>query len=204
MKLKQVMTWRTALAFAGLLGLMVSTTAGASTICDTADATANGADADECQVAPNDPTSADDLTNFVNTTWGEDDPFTYIGKFEKDDGKTDQNTAYSIAVTGSSDGLFEYEVKGTEGEVISFVLVVAQAPGQDGGFVVGYYWQTVTLDITGTFKSVFTNPQGIEGDDYTFIAGFVRPGVSVPEPGSMALLGAGLLGLAFLRRRMFT
>lgn len=67
----------------------------------------------------------------------------------------------------------------------------------------------VSLNVSGllsvTLRQVFGSFHFVGGDlrawGITSSAGVPAPGVAIPEPGTLALLGLGLMGIGFARRR---
>ena len=168
--------------------------------------------ADECFVFTNTTNPASE-TNVINQEWDPlgDDPFSFVGKTEFNDagGVTQTTTVpgWTWTVTKLQDSVtiggveyfFAFTLSGgveRVGSVVDFVLGLKDGAGSaDGGFA-AYLWEGVTLDIGGNFSSWFNDPFQV-----SHASAFVR-GVSVPEPATIALFGAGLLGLAWIRRRL--
>lgn len=187
---------------AGILSLVIGAapTLANSIDCDIQDATANGSYADACDFVDGGIASSGDHQAHVDSTWG--DGFTYIGKFQKDDGVESGDLAgFTLLVTeGPGADEFSYSLEVPDewiGKVVDWVFEVKQANDS----VVSYFFEGVTLGIDGMFNSFWINKAGNQVVDYSHVAGFIRPSVTVPEPGTLGLLGIGVLTLTLSQRR---
>lgn len=187
---------------AGALALALGTTTAmaAPISCDEMDATANGNYADDCAGVDGGVSSEESLKNLVSGTWGSG--FLYVGK----DGEAGDLAGFTLSTsTGSGGYMFSYSLAVPaewEGVTVDWVLNVKQ--GDDS--LISYYFENVVLGIDGLFNSFWLNGADKEVNDFSFIAGFIRP-TTIPEPGSVLLLGIGLVGLILGRsksRRMRT
>ncbi len=81
-----------------------------------------------------------------------------------------------------------------------WVLTMVSGPAITGGSVaVGSQFNPNSITLVG--NQLFLNYQGVTGEGTLTSIIDIRTGASVPEPGTLALLGAGLLGVFFARRR---
>ena len=206
-------------------GVVLGPQASAATV-SCSDATAQGSTdtdprfADDCKFL-GDPSGSGAQTSAVNAEWqGVGGAFTYIGKWDYDKGAKEEqeNTGFSLTVEildppetvleKTYELSYELAATGPEfaGKTIDWVLGLKDGASAAGGGFAGYLWNTITLDISGNFKSFF---QVNDLDTFSHISGFYRlvadendePPAGVPEPMSLALFGAGLLGLGWAMRR---
>jgi hypothetical protein len=84
------------------------------------------------------------------------------------------------------------------------ISVAGDNPSEAGSQPASYCpFVNVSLAFSGTARSVRFTGLGNQSvyDDFTFGSVTVGGGTDVSEPGAMALLGAGLVGLALIRRK---
>lgn len=171
---------------------------------NTESAMANGAYADDCNYEPSSVSSSADLLMHTNDLWGGEDAFTYIGKYENGTGSEAGDMAGFTLTVFEGDDEFKYGYQLTvsdawNGKTVDWVLGVKQGSNS----YMSYLFEDVTLGIEGGYNNFWISGGGKEVNDYSFIAGFIREvTVRVPEPGTLSLLTAGLLGLYISRRRI--
>ena len=131
------------------------------------------------------------------------------------DGDTNQIDNGTDPVTGAGDeGVFEWLAFSTTTGTITGVDLHMLRNGEEADF-----WRATSPDGTpGTFNFLFTlngvnmtDPQfaavDLQGDPYLLVSvgntetGFRVQSVHIPEPGTLAVFGLGLVGLGFARRR---
>lgn len=143
-------------------------------------------------------TAGAEQENAVNAYFG--GGFSHLGKV--DDGGTFDSEGYQdfqmALVPGADPWDFGFTVTSASyaGQAIDFVLLVKQGSQPE----YAYYWEGIDLNIEGFFTSFNIDPADGDFSHFSGLARFSE--TPVPEPGTLALLGLGLLGLGVVRRRM--
>ncbi|MFC4259766.1 PEP-CTERM sorting domain-containing protein [Marinobacter lacisalsi] len=190
------------IALAGLTAAQSAVAGYMPTSCDATNASANGSLSVECRDNNTSGYPADNgdgtLTIFMNTVWSDYGPLTTVVK----DGTSSGGFSFSVSDADSGSGFenyFEFFLPADYlGSEVDWVLAVKQS-----GYLVSYLFEDLLVEndqpaITGYFNSPWQNGS----DDFSWAGGLVgEPSTPIPEPGSLALIGLGLVGLGALRRR---
>jgi len=125
--------------------------------------------------------------------------FAYLGPVGSDDTlsqilATIPGVTYTISWYLGSDGGTPNDFSATWGGTSIFSQT--NLPGTDGGYNLYTFSEVATSNSTNLTFGFRDDPGYLALDDVS-----VTSGSSAPEPGALALLSAGLLGMALLRRR---
>jgi hypothetical protein len=101
-----------------------------------------------------------------------------------------------LSIFDLSGNLLAFNDEAEKNELVSFISTELSA----GNYLLGitYYNNNFEGNLSGYQNSWTVNWEGNGG--YVMNLSALAPPAGVPEPGSMALLASGLLGLAFIRR----
>lgn len=198
MKARRLITTQAALAAVALLFTGAANAALSTVVCssETPGAEANGFDPSACASGTLDDNAIDTETFAINDMFQMDgEPFIFVGKYDKESGVDGTAEGYTLTV-GDAEEPWDYAfqlLSDFTGDSVDFALLVKQPEdGNDSVKSVAYLWNDLTLDIDGFFNS-------FKGD-YSHVTGFIRNVDYVPEPGTLMLLGIGLIGIVAARK----
>jgi len=146
-----------------------------------------------------------------------------LGDLTKDDVTTWSLSAYptqasstTLLIGGTSSSIKAWNFGDIPGEIFNIELTNGSGvqgglynPAIFGGQASGAYYTTATLTMVfdqaiPEFINPFIRMQnvGYSGEGSLKLEGELDPGVPLPEPGTMLLLGIGLIGIALVMREM--